>query len=551
VYTGMTISPAVVSVEVGETTTLQAFGTLPGGTSVALSSGVSWTSADASISTIHPSSGAVRGVAAGTTVITATFGSYSASASITVRAVPPLPPDPAAVASPLRESELTSFADATSFLYTGPAPIQTGVAPGIIEPLRASVIRGIVRTREGAPIGGVTVRIAAHPEYGTTLTRADGSFDLALNGGNTVIVSFDKNGYLTAHRTFFARWQDFGTVEDVVMIRFDPVATTVASNASQLQVARGSVARDEDGERRATLLVPARTGASMTLPDGTTRPLSKLTIRITEYTVGLSGSAAMPAPLPPLTGYTYCVELSADEAVQEGANTVTFSRPLAFYVENFLGFPVGSDVPSGYYDRQRRAWIPSSNGRILAIIGITASKADLDISGDGIADNDASLAVLGIDSAERETLAALYSAGTSLWRVPVEHFTPYDLNWPVASAAPNAIAPPDPPEWAEHPDDPNQCSGSIIRCETQTLGERIPIQGTPFDLVYESGRVRGRATNRSFTLRATGPRAPPVRFVKCRCASKSEDESSSVRSGEARIRPWNSSGMAMTATAGS
>jgi hypothetical protein len=42
------------------------------------------------------------------------------------------------------------------------------------------------------------------------------------------------------------------------------------------------------------------------------------------------------------SGYTYAVELSADEAFQAGATKVTFDKPLAFYVENFLDFPVGS-----------------------------------------------------------------------------------------------------------------------------------------------------------------------------------------------------------------
>ncbi len=56
----------------------------------------------------------------------------------------------------------------------------------------------------------------------------------------------------------------------------------------------------------------------------------------------------MPAELPPSSRYTYCVEFTADEAPAAGA-TVRFAQPVMFYVENFLGFPVGSDVPVGYY----------------------------------------------------------------------------------------------------------------------------------------------------------------------------------------------------------
>ena len=57
----------------------------------------------------------------------------------------------------------------------------------------------------------------------------------------------------------------------------------------------------------------------------------------------------MPGELPPSSGYTYAVELSADEALAAGAQEVRFSSPVPFYVENFVGFPVGSLVPAGFY----------------------------------------------------------------------------------------------------------------------------------------------------------------------------------------------------------
>jgi len=82
-------------------------------------------------------------------------------------------------------------------------------------------------------------------------------------------------------------------------------------------------------------------------------------------------------------GYTYCVELSADEAIQAGAREVRFDRPLAFYVENFIGFPVGMAVPTGYYDRVRALWVPSPNGRVVQVTGILNNLAGLDTDGDG------------------------------------------------------------------------------------------------------------------------------------------------------------------------
>lgn len=52
-----------------------------------------------------------------------------------------VPPDPQLVAPPLDRTVVVSFADSTSFLYTGTNPIQTGVAAGTIKANQAAVIR--------------------------------------------------------------------------------------------------------------------------------------------------------------------------------------------------------------------------------------------------------------------------------------------------------------------------------------------------------------------------------------------------------------------------
>ena len=74
----------------------------------------------------------------------------------------------------------------------------------------------------------------------------------------------------------------------------------------------------------------------MVMPDGTIQTLSTLNVRATEYTVADNGPETMPGDLPPTSAYTYAVELSVDEAIAVGANTVNFDRPIPFYVDNFL-----------------------------------------------------------------------------------------------------------------------------------------------------------------------------------------------------------------------
>src|SRR4029079_9138166 len=71
----------------------------------------------------------------------------------------PLPPDPSTVASPIDPLVATTFGDATAFLFTGPNPIQTGVAAGAIDRVRASVLRGRVTNRQGAPLGRINNRV--------------------------------------------------------------------------------------------------------------------------------------------------------------------------------------------------------------------------------------------------------------------------------------------------------------------------------------------------------------------------------------------------------
>ncbi|MBK8127189.1 MAG: hypothetical protein IPK56_10920 [Elusimicrobia bacterium] len=74
----------------------------------------------------------------------------------------------------------------------------------------------------------------------------------------------------------------------------------------------------------------------------------------------------MPGELPRPRGYTYAAELSADEA---GTSNVEFTQPVYVYVDNFLNFPIGETVPSGYYDREKGAWVASDNGRIVKVLG--------------------------------------------------------------------------------------------------------------------------------------------------------------------------------------
>lgn len=215
----------------------------------------------------------------------------------------------------------------------------------------------------------------------------------------------------------------------------------------------------------------------------------------------------MPGTLPANSGYTDALDVSADEAVAAGATNVTLTAPVPVYVDNFLGFAVGTKVPTGYYDQKAGQWVPATDGRVLKILSIAGGQANIDVTGSGVAADSATLAGFGIDPAERQQLATLYAAGKTLWRVPITHFTPWDLNWPFGFPT-GAVAPNLRPLSTSDPTKNDCTGGSIIECENQTLGEEVAVAGTPFTLAYRSDRQFGRAANRSVRIPVTGASVP-------------------------------------------
>src|SRR5690349_6381438 len=139
-----------------------------------------------------------------------------------------LPPDPSLVAPPVPQGVPTLLANAIEFLYTGTNAIQTNVAPGTIEGRRVAVVRGKVKERDNSPVSGVTISVLNHPEFGRTSTRADGMFDLVINGGGLLTLKYEKTDFCPVQRQVNVSWQDWAVVQDAVMVQMDPNVTAVA-----------------------------------------------------------------------------------------------------------------------------------------------------------------------------------------------------------------------------------------------------------------------------------------------------------------------------------
>jgi len=413
------------------------------------------------------------------------------SKNIVVRAVGDPPANPKTVAPPIDKNVDTTLFSNTKFLYSGIDPIQTGVSEGIIKEKRVAILRGKITDRDLNVIDNVRINILGHPEFGETKSREDGVFDIAVNGGSLLTINYEKEGYLAAQRQLNVPWKDFVWSSNVVLVPVDQVVTTVDLNSAGMKVARGSQVTDDDGTRQSTLLVPEGSIANLVMPDGSKQSISTLNIRTTEYTVGETGPAAMPAELPATSGYTYAFELSADEAMNAGAASVEFDSILYHYVEDFIGFDVGSTVPSGYYDRVQGKWIASKNGVVIKILSVTGGAVTVDSDGDNVADDANQLTALGFTNTELQQLATLYAEDQILWRVPITHFTPWDHNWPYGPPS-GSGGPPGGNRGDDDDSDEEDACDCVIEYQTQVLRERIPLTGVPFSLNYRSDRVPGR-----------------------------------------------------------
>jgi RHS repeat-associated protein len=440
---------------------------------------------------------------------------HSAPAAATPKA-PVIPVDPAASAPKLSTTGTTGFSDAVDFLYKGSSPVQFEVEPGALDAEQMSVLRGKVQDRSGAPLAGVTVRVVNQSKLGYTVSRADGAFDLVMNGGATVTLQYEKLGYMTVQRKATVPWNDFLTVPDVAMTPYDTKVTEIhLSGNAGIQVAQGSPVTDADGSRQATLLFTPGTTAQMKLIDGTMKELTTLHVRASEYTVGDNGLKAMPGELPANVGYTYAVELSVDEAVAAGATEVRFNQPVPVYVDNFIGFAAGTVVPLGYYDYKANGWIPSRDGIVIKVLSVDGGAAAIDANGDDLPDSEAELISLGITAEERAKLAALYPSGKSLWRVTVNHFTPWDANWPYGVPEDSENPPEQDDKWKDK-FKAELCNkkNSIIGCQNQTLGESIPIEGSALTLNYQSKRTPGYMEKSHISVPVTKPTFKPSKMIQ-------------------------------------
>ena len=353
-----------------------------------------------------------------------------------------------------------------------------------------AMVTGKILAEDGSPLSGVKVTIHNHPEYGSQITNVKGEYYFATEGGIHLIMRYTKEGYTTIDRELYVQSQDWNNADDATMLQVDSKVTTIDLNSTQAQLHISTPVIDDRGQRSTTLVFDGVSKATVSSKDGTTRELTSINVRATEFKTPES----MPADLPIESAYTYCTDIKVD-GVSDDEN-VSFDAPVVMYVENFLGFNVGEIVPVGYYDRNKGEWVCSDNGIVIQL---------LDTDGDGVidaldSDGDGEPNDLDSDGVFSDEVKGIidnieYKAGQTYWRAEITHFTPWDHNWPYGPPD-DAEEPKDPDIDDNNPDDP--CSTSVnsyIKPKTRVFHEDISIAGTDIKLHYSSKRSSGYKYN--------------------------------------------------------
>jgi len=325
---------------------------------------------------------------------------------------------------------------------------------------RFALMTGRVLTSTGAPLAGATVSINGHSEYGTTRTGADGRYVLPLESSGTMTVVYALAGYLPAQRTVAVRWNDTAVVEDTVLLVPDAKTTNVIfnGNPSSVTTHESTPVTDAFGKRSASLVFMGDNKAfEVDAAGNTVRELTEIKVSATEFPTPES----MPAKLPPTSAFTWCGDMVVD-----GASRVRFDKPVIGWLDNFLGFEVGTIVPVGYYDRDKAAWVPSDNGVVVKLLDTDGDGVvdALDVDGDGLPDDlngDGSF----VDEVEGLRDPTRYKPGETYWRFSMSHFTPWDTNYPMGPQ--EGSAPPNPQQKPEADsdsdgDDCKSSSGSAV-----------------------------------------------------------------------------------------
>lgn len=400
---------------------------------------------------------------------------------------------------PLDRGAVTNVYDGMAFLLDPARGLQWGFTPGVFTQDRAAVIRGRVYHAGGGVLDQVEISVLNHAEFGRTRSRVatgtntpTGNYEIMVNGGGPLVLRFSRAGFFDVERRIEVPWNQWLAMPEVAMTPRPagwPATGCVANSAGSGVLGWGpNSTGDGRGNRRTGFFIPSATSAA---GDASFR------LCAAEYTVASPGpfdrERMMPGDLTATTSYTYAseVEVYGDTTPASliGAPTFTNGAGNRVYqylvVDGALSMPPGTVIPNGSFSRSTGEWLPDPDGVVFHVIRTPSFSID---SEPGTTDDNIDWAPGELAAIEADTANLPHNA--VVWRVPRTHFSPIDLN---LRALLNAFF--NPFGAGANPNDQGSCRmHSIIGCEAGSLGEVVPLRGTPFALRYQSDHQWGFRT---------------------------------------------------------
>src|SRR4051794_14847537 len=101
---------------------------------------------------------------------------------------------------------------------------------------RVSVIRGQVVTPDGNGLTGIRISVATDPQFGFTLTRPDGWFDILVNGGAMVTLQFQRSPFHPIKRTVMVPWNEIIVIQTPILMSAGPDGDLLDAGASNFNI---------------------------------------------------------------------------------------------------------------------------------------------------------------------------------------------------------------------------------------------------------------------------------------------------------------------------
>jgi RHS repeat-associated protein len=171
------------------------------------------------------------------------------------------------------------------------------------------------------PLPGASITL--ENVVGMVLTDENGGFSFPTPTKGRYLLTAEKQGYAYSQRWVEVMSQRDMVIDSLSLLPLDPQVTPITSAGGTHQSADGKI--------------------ELVIPSGA------VSQSIDVIATDVISSESLPAPLPPTSLFTYCVNLKPDDA--------TFSKPVRVRIKNYLNFPAGTPIPVGFYSKQEERWV--------------------------------------------------------------------------------------------------------------------------------------------------------------------------------------------------